>query len=100
MNVIPLERARARLRAPRRIEPPSALSPVRIIAPSRIADDEEEDRLRMRQNLAAFLVIIAIVTAGSWLMANLQRTSQLRACLEAGHRNCLQAQHLTSPYRR
>ncbi|HEX5958877.1 MAG TPA: hypothetical protein VFY92_09515 [Hyphomicrobiaceae bacterium] len=98
MNVISLERARARLRAPRRIEPPSALAPARIVTSS--AADDEEDRLRMRQNLAALLVIIAIVTAGSWLMANLQRTSQLRACIEAGHRNCLQAQHLASPYRR
>jgi hypothetical protein len=103
MNVIPLDRARARLRsrigAPPRIEPPAALTrPLR--AGTETADDEDEDRLRMRQNLAAFLVIVAIVAAGTWLMASLHRYSQLQACLEAGHRNCLplQAKYLAQPY--
>jgi hypothetical protein len=106
MNVIPLDRARARLRsrigAPRRIEPPAALtSPARSAQNARAAHDEEgEDRLRMRQNLAAFLLIVAIVAAGTWLMANLHYYSRLQACLEAGHRNCLpvQAKYLAQPY--
>jgi hypothetical protein len=103
MNVISLDRARnrlrgARLRGPRRIEPPSALA-VRPARPLQVAD-EDEDRLRMRQNVAAFLVIVAIVGIGSWLMASLHYYSRLQTCIEAGHRNCLQleSKYLASPY--
>jgi hypothetical protein len=106
MNVVSLDRARARLRSrtgvPRCIEPPAALaSPAHAAHSAQAADDEEgEDRLRMRQNLAAFLVIVAIVAAGTWLMANLHHYSRLQTCLEAGHRNCLplQAEHMAQPY--
>jgi hypothetical protein len=108
MNVISLDSARARLGsrmpASRPIEPPAALtSPAPARNPVRsaeAADDEREDRLRMRQNLAAFLVIVAIVAAGTWLMASLHHYSRLRTCLEAGHRNCLplQAGYLAQPY--
>jgi hypothetical protein len=113
MNVIPLDRARARpsssIVAPRRIEPPAALtaparpgrSPPGNAHARNAADDEEiEDRLRMRQNLAAFLVIVAIVATGTWLMASLQYYSRLQTCLEAGHRHCmpLQAEYLAQPY--
>ena len=111
MNVISLDRARARLSsrilASRRIEPPAALtSPVpparNPVRSAQAADDEREDRLRMRQNLAAFLVIVAIVAAGTWLMASLHHYSRLRTCLEAGHRNCLplQVEYLAQPYGR
>lgn len=111
MNVISLDRARARLNsrilASRRIEPPAALTspvpPVRDpVRSAQAADDEREDRLRMRQNLAAFLVIVAIVAAGTWLMASLHYYSRLQTCLEAGHRNCLplQAEYLAQPYGR
>jgi hypothetical protein len=103
MNVIPLDRARARLRAgtPPRIEPPAALTrPMRAADFAHPPSDDDEDRLRMRQNLAAFLVIIAIVTAGIWLMASLQYYSRLQSCALAGHRNCLslQAKYLSQPY--
>jgi hypothetical protein len=109
MNVISLDRARARLSsripASRRIEPPAALTssvpPARnAVRSAQTADDEREDRLRMRQNLAAFLVIVAIVAAGTWLMASLHHYSRLRTCLEAGHRNCLPlpAEYLAQPY--
>jgi hypothetical protein len=101
MNVISLDRARTRLRPSRPVEPPAALtSPVRSAPRTPTADDESEERLRMRQNLAAFLVIVAIVTVGSWLMASLHHHSRLQACLEVGHRNCmpLQAKSLAQPY--
>jgi hypothetical protein len=102
MNVISLDRARSRLRPSRPIEPPAALtSPVRRPAPRAPSTDEEsDDRLRMRQNLAAFLVIVAIVTVGSWLMSSLHYYSRLQACVEAGHRNCLplEAKYLAQPY--
>jgi hypothetical protein len=103
MNVIPFDRARARVRigAPPRIEPPAALtSAVRAADIAHSADADGEDRLRMRQNLAAFLVIVAIVTAGIWLMASLEYYSRLQSCMIAGHRNCmpLQAKYLSQPY--
>ncbi len=105
MNVIPLDRARTRLRsrngAPLRIEPPPALTtPARPLYAAHTSDEESEDRLRMRQNLAALLVIVAIVAAGTWLMASLHYYSRLQTCLEAGHRNCLplQAKYVAQPY--
>jgi hypothetical protein len=102
MNVISLDRARTRLRGPRRIEPPSALGASRrAMRPAHDAEDAE-DRMRMRQNLAAFLVIVAIVGAGAWLMDSLAYYSRLQTCVEAGHRNCLPlaTQYLASPYSR
>jgi hypothetical protein len=103
MNVIPFDRARARTRigAPPRIEPPATLTrPVRLAHIAHPADEDGEDRLRMRQNLAAFLVIVAIVTAGTWLMASLHYYSRLQSCVVAGHRNCLplDAKYLAHPY--
>jgi hypothetical protein len=101
MNVISLERARARLRAPRRIEPPTALSPPVRPIPAVYADDGSEDRLRMRQNLAAFAAIVVIIGLGCWLMDSLHHYARLQMCLEAGHRNCLPvaAQYQPSPWR-
>jgi|RhiMethySRZTD1v2_1073278.scaffolds.fasta_scaffold3027575_1 hypothetical protein len=103
MNVISLDRARdrrrgARLLGQRRIEPPSALA-VRPAHPLQDTD-ADEDRLRMRQNLAAFLVIVVIVGFGSWLMTSLHYYSHLQACIEAGHRNCvpLESRYLASPH--
>jgi len=62
--------------------------------------DVDEDRLRMRQNVAAFLVIVAIVGLGGWLMTSLHYYSRLQTCIEAGHRNCLplETKYLASPY--
>jgi hypothetical protein len=54
----------------------------------------------MRQNAAAFAVIVAIVVLGSWLIDSLHYHSRLQACVEAGHRNCLplEPKYLSSPY--
>ena len=105
MNVIPLDRARARLRprivATPRIEPPATLTrPLRAAERAAAAEDADEDRLRMRQNLAAFLVIVAIVAAGTWLLGNLHYYSRLQSCMLAGHRNCLplETKYLAQPY--
>ncbi len=107
MNVIPLDRARSRLRPQRRIEPPSALGtsgghlpPAGGLPAADPAVDRDEDRLRMRQNLAAFVVIAAIVVLGTWLIGSLQYYSRLQTCIEAGHRNCLplEAKYQPSPY--
>jgi hypothetical protein len=89
MNVIPLDRARSRLRPPRRIEPPSALGGPAPAQRGLPAAEDAEDRLRMRQNLAAIVVIAAIVVLGAWLIDSLHYYSRLQACIEAGHRNCM-----------
>lgn len=54
----------------------------------------------MRQNAAAFAVIVAIVALGSWLMDSLHYYSRLQTCIETGHRNCLplETKYLSSPY--
>ncbi|HEY1246576.1 MAG TPA: hypothetical protein VGF29_17255 [Hyphomicrobiaceae bacterium] len=101
MNVISIEHARSRLRRSRRIEPPATLG-----LPARPrhghAEDDGADRLRMRQNLAAFAVIVAIVVLGTWLMESLHYYSRLQACVEAGHRNCmpLATKYVAAPYSR
>lgn len=51
--------------------------------------EAEEDRLRVQQNLGAAAVVIVLVLVGSWLMDQLQMHSRIRACLEAGHHNCV-----------
>jgi hypothetical protein len=109
MNIISLDRARSRLRPHRRIEPPSALGAFDARLPPAAAPpaadpaaERDEDRLRMRQNLAAGMVIAAIVVLGTWLIGSLHHYSRLQACIEAGHRNCLpvEAKYQPSPYRR
>jgi hypothetical protein len=64
-------------------------------APKRLSSDGslqqsavEEDRLRMRQNIAAAVVLIALLAAGSWLIANLRTSVRIEMCVEAGHANC------------
>lgn len=97
MNVISLTTARSRLRPTRPVLPPPALtSPIPASALAH-AGDEVEDRLRMRQNIAAFLVIVAIVGLGSWLMESLHAYSRIQMCIEAGHRNCVPIDHKYQP---
>src|SRR5262249_42733029 len=102
MNVISLEQARSRLRRPRRIEPPAALGFAARPSPHGQAEDAGAERLRMRQNLAAFAVIVVIVVLGTWLMESLQYYSRVQACVEAGHHNCLPlaTEYMAAPYSR
>lgn len=103
MNVIPLKSARARLRPSRPVQPPAILSAsIPAASRSQAADELAEDRLRMRQNLAALAVIIAIVVLGSWLIDSLRAYSRIQTCIEAGHRNCvlIDPKHQPSPYAR
>jgi hypothetical protein len=54
---------------------------------SRIED--EADRQRMRENLAAVVIIALLFVAGYWLIDELRASAHVTACLEAGHRNCV-----------
>jgi hypothetical protein len=50
--------------------------------------EDEEDRRRMRENLAAALVILFLLSTGYWLIGELRTSTHIAVCLEAGHRNC------------
>ena len=97
MKVLSLEAARARLRPARPVMPPSVLTgPIPTDVRAEPADDVE-DRIRMRQNMAALVVIVAIVVLGSWLIDSLRYYSRIQACVEAGHRNCVPVDHKYQP---
>ena len=51
--------------------------------------DEEEDRMRMRENLAAAAIVILLITSGLWLIDHLRASARIEVCVEAGHRNCM-----------
>jgi hypothetical protein len=101
MNIISFNAARSRLRSFRPVAPPPVLSVAVPEASLSRAEDAAEDRLRMRQNLAAMVAIATIVVLGSWLIDSLRYYSRLQTCFEAGHRNCLpfEAKYQPSPYR-
>jgi hypothetical protein len=89
MNVVPF-RASPRRRPMWPVQPPPALGP-NLPAPSRFAaaDAKHDDRLRMRQNLAALAVVAFLLVLGIWLIDRLQTYSRTMACIEFGHRACL-----------
>lgn len=96
MNVISLKAARSRLRAARPVQPPPALTSA-VPAGTRAHPDDAGDRLRMKQNFGAFLVIVCIVVLGTWLMESLTNYSRIQTCIEAGHRNCVPVDHKYQP---
>ncbi len=102
MKILPFNAARIRLRPSRPVvAPPPALTSAIPGASRSQAFDDGDDRLRMKQNLAALAVIVVILVLGSWLIDSLHSYARLQACIEAGHRNCIpfEAKHQPSPYR-
>lgn len=101
MTVHSLEAHRARLRPRQPVLPPSALAGPPPAGGRAGPADAAEDRLRMRQNVAALLVIAAIVGLGGWLIESLRHYARVQTCIEAGHRNCVPVEHRfqPSPYR-
>jgi hypothetical protein len=69
-------------------KPKAYQRPAEIVDPLRRLEDEDEHR-RTLQNLAATLIIVALIAAGFWLIDHLRSSARIEACLEAGHRNCL-----------
>jgi hypothetical protein len=51
--------------------------------------EDDADRQRMRENLAAALIIALLLGTGYWLIDELRASAHVTACLEAGHRNCV-----------
>lgn len=103
MTVVSFKAARARLRRPkgRAVLPPSYLSSAPPALLRANAADAEEDRIRMRQNMAAMAAILAILVIGTWVIDGLRSYSRLQTCLLAGHRNCvpIEAGFQPSPFR-
>jgi hypothetical protein len=97
MNVISLKAARSRLRPIKPIRPPPALISSIPADARALPGDSAEDRVRMRQNFAAFAVIVCIVVLGAWLMDSLSTYSRIQTCIEAGHRNCVPVEHKYQP---
>jgi hypothetical protein len=50
--------------------------------------EREEDRRRMRQNLAAAIVVALLVTLGFWIIDGLTTSGHIAVCIEAGHPHC------------
>jgi hypothetical protein len=59
-----------------------------IVHPLRHFDGEAE-RFRMRQNLAAMVVVILLVVSGFWLIDHLRDSARITACVAAGHTDCV-----------
>ena len=96
MNVIPFRRERAQARFARPVEPPAALGGEMSSASHATSEEDFEDRRRMQQNLAAFLLVVALLVTGAWMIERLKAYSRTLACLEAGQRYCtvLDPRHL------
>jgi flagellar biogenesis protein FliO len=78
------------------VEPPAALDGEMSSTSRPSGEDDFEDRRRMQQNLAAFLLVIVLLVAGAWMIERLKAYSRTLACLEYGHRYCtvLDPRHL------
>jgi hypothetical protein len=92
MTVVPFRRVRPPSRDPRpgsfaRIEPPPALNVDG--GGTHSPPDPAEDRQRMRENLAAIVVVALLLVLGVWMIDRLSAYSRTMQCIESGHRNCL-----------
>ncbi|KAF0135617.1 MAG: hypothetical protein FD152_1280 [Xanthobacteraceae bacterium] len=59
-------------------------------APERPGFNAWDERVRMRQNVIAAVVVAVLGLATYYVMIELRATSRTLACIEAGHRNCAQ----------
>ena len=98
MTVIPFRRPPSRRQFARPVEPPAALAGnASASAPS--APDAAEDRRRMQQNLATLVLVIVLLVLGAWLIDRLRAYSRTLACIESGHRSCMQLETSQPPSR-
>jgi hypothetical protein len=44
----------------------------------------------MQQNLAVLALVIVLLVLGAWMIERLRIYSRTLACIEAGHRSCVQ----------
>jgi hypothetical protein len=93
MTVVPFRRVRPTNRTPRptrfgKVEPPPALA-ADVRGSDHSLPDPDEDRQRMRENLAALAAVVVLLVLGTWLIDRLSAYSRNLACIESGHRSCL-----------
>jgi hypothetical protein len=88
MTVIPFKRPASGRLGGRKVEPPTTLGRASASGESHLPD-EVDYRLRAQQNFAALAVVIVIVVLGTWMIDELRTYSRIRACFDAGHRNCM-----------
>jgi hypothetical protein len=89
MNVVPFPGSRRLRRAKAPLQPPTALAHYVPAPDSPSTFDGAEDRLRMQQNLGAFIAVVLIVLLGGWLIDRLTTYSRTLMCIEAGHHSCM-----------
>jgi hypothetical protein len=89
MTVIPFKRSTSGRLGGRKVEPPAALGGAKSASGEAELPDEVDYRLRAQQNFAALAVVIVIVVLGTWMIDELRTYSRIRACFDAGHRNCM-----------
>jgi ferric-dicitrate binding protein FerR (iron transport regulator) len=73
----------------KQIEPPAALDGLLPPAAAPSAEDIAEDRRRMQQNAAAFVLVVALVVCGAWMIDRLMAYSRTLTCISTGHRACM-----------
>ena len=66
--------------------PPTSDPPFRQTSPA--PNEQDADRRRMQQNLAAFLFVIVLVVFGTWLIDRLITYSRNMSCISSGQRSC------------
>jgi hypothetical protein len=73
----------------RRPAPAARKRPYRPISDPLRRIEEDEDRQRIRENIAAAVIVLILVTSGFWLIDHLRTNARIATCLETGHHNCL-----------
>jgi hypothetical protein len=53
-----------------------------------LTNDTKTDRIRVRQSIAALVLLAVLIAAGVWLMAAFKTASESEVCFEMGRRNC------------
>jgi hypothetical protein len=68
--------------------PASAPPPVEDLAKYERSAETDDYRHRMMVNTAAFLFVLALISAGIWLADTMAAMRRDQDCVLAGHRNC------------
>ena len=87
MTVIPFRRPKSSRRFTQPVRPPGALAD--LPRPPLSAKDADDERLRMRQNLGALVVVVLLLVTGMWMIERLREYSHTLFCIESGHRACM-----------
>ena len=62
--------------------------PARNNMDSTAARESDEERARLRVNLAAAVVAVVLIAAGCWIVNSLAETQKIQSCTASGARYC------------